>query len=175
MKKCKVCGKEIAHNGFKYIHAKMIHGTMVIGHLPKHDAILDEEDEMYNLKINKKQAEVISKALDLYSRIGSGQTSEMLWHPSVAGKMWAKNDNLNENQMNQKLVRQLLDDIKRIIWGYRPNEHGGITTAEETDKIAYDLHQIIRHKIAWDNEPDGGLTVNFHKPMQYSKEELAKM
>ena len=130
---------------------------------------------MYNLKINKNQAEVISKALDLYSRIGAGQISEILWHPSVAEKMWVKNSNLSENQMNQKLVRQLLDDIKRIIWGYKPNENGGISMAEEIDKIAYDLHQVIRHKIAWDGKPKGGNTVDFHKPMKYSKEELAKM
>ena len=93
---------------------------------------------MYNLKINKKQAEIISKALDLYSRIGSGQVNEILWHPSVAKKMWAKNDNLTENKMNYKIVVKMLDDIKKIIWGYAPNEHGGISMAEETDKIAYD-------------------------------------
>ena len=85
---------------------------------------------MYNLKISKKQAEVISKALDFYSRIGCGQTSEVLWHPSVAKKMWVKNDNLTENQYNHKIVGQLLDNIKKIVWGYSPNEHGGITMAE---------------------------------------------
>jgi hypothetical protein len=130
---------------------------------------------MYNLKINKKQAQVISKSLDLYSRIGCGQVNEILWHPSVAEKMWVKNDNLTENQMNHKVVGQLLDNIKKIIWNYLPNEHGGITMAKETDKIAYDIHQVIRHKLAWEDEPNGGNTVDFHKPMKYSDEKLAEI
>jgi len=123
---------------------------------------------MYNLKINKKQAEVINKALDLYSRIGTGQVNEILWHPSVAKK-------IRENQMNHKIVAQLFDDIKKIIWGYAPNELGGINMAEETDKIAYDLHQVIRHKLAWEENPEGDITVNFRKPMRYSDENLANM
>lgn len=126
---------------------------------------------MYNLKISKKQAKVISKALDFYSRIGCGQMSEVLWHPSVAKKMWVKNDKLTENQYNHKVVGQLLDNIKKIIWNYDPNEHGGINMADENDKVSYDLHQVIRHKLAWDKEPKGGMTVDFHKPMQYSEEE----
>lgn len=127
---------------------------------------------MYNLKISKKQAEIISKALDFYSRIGCGQMSEVLWHPSVAKKMWVKDsNNLTENQWNNKVISQLLDNIKKIIWGYEPNEHGGITMAEEDDKIAYDLHQVIRHKLAWEETPEGGITVDFHKPMKYSEEE----
>ena len=130
---------------------------------------------MYNLKINKTQAEVISKALDIFSRVGSGQVNEILWHPSVAKKMWVKNDNLTENQNSHKLIAKLLDDIKKIIWDYDPNEHGGIGMAEEIDKIAYDLHQVIRHKIAWEENPKGGNTINFHKPMQWSKEKLAEM
>jgi Zn-dependent M32 family carboxypeptidase len=130
---------------------------------------------MYNFKINKKQVEVISKALDLYSRIGAGQVNEILWHSSVAKKMWVKNDNLTENKMDYKIVVKMLDDIKKIIWGYKPNEHGGISMAEETDKIAYDLHQVIRYKLAWDENSEGGLTVDFQKPMRYSEEKLAKI
>jgi len=130
---------------------------------------------MYNLKVNKKQAEVISKALDLYSRIGAGQVNEILWHPSVAKKMWVKNDNLTENQMNHKIVEKMLDDIKKIIWGYAPNEHGGIGMAEEDDKIAYDLHQVIRHNLLVEKNDPNNITFDFKEPMKWSKEELAEM
>ena len=130
---------------------------------------------MYNLKINKKQLKVISKALDIYSRIGIGQVDEILWHPSVAKKMWVKNNNLTENKINHKLVRKMLDDIKKIVWNYDPNTYGGISMAEEDDKVAYDLYQVIRHKLAWEEKPEGGITVNFHEPMKWSKEELAKI
>jgi hypothetical protein len=45
MKICKICGKEIAYNGCKYIHAKIIHGSMYIKNLPKHEAILKEKEK----------------------------------------------------------------------------------------------------------------------------------
>ena len=45
MKLCVICGKEIIHNGFKWMHGRSIHGSIEIG-APQprdHDAISAED------------------------------------------------------------------------------------------------------------------------------------
>jgi hypothetical protein len=46
----------------------------------------------------------------------------------------------------------------------------------EESKISWDLIQVIRNKIAWSNRPEGGMTVDFGKPIQSSlSESLARV
>ena len=43
----------------------------------------------------------------------------------------------------------------------------------EEAKIAYDLHQVIRHQLAWDQKPEGDITVDFDTPVKFSRQALA--
>jgi hypothetical protein len=59
--------------------------------------------------------------------------------------------------------------------GLPRNAYHGIFSDKIPDeaRVAWDLHQVIRHRLSWDDQPEGGITVNFDTPMKYGKEELA--
>ena len=39
-------------------------------------------------------------------------------------------------------------------------------------RIAWDIQQVIRHRIAWDRNPKGNITVDFDSPLKTSDEQL---
>lgn len=115
---------------------------------------------MYILKITEDQAKIISKALDLYSRIFMGQFKEILdfqfgWKMELEDHEWC---------------RKALQTVKRVATGLENNAYYGIFSEKISNKAraAYDIHQVIRNKLAWDNNPNGGITVNFDKPINTS-------
>jgi len=42
-------------------------------------------------------------------------------------------------------------------------------------RIAWDLQQVIRHRLAWDRNPKGGIQVSFDDPLKSSREPLASI
>ena len=123
---------------------------------------------MYNLNITKEQAEVLIKALDLYSRIGIGQFEEILKHPTWRYKLISSDHQIN------RAAEIMIADLRQLITGER---HGGpgITVSEEHNRIAYDMLQVIQHRLAWDENPEGGTQVNFHDPIQWADHGLAEI
>lgn len=68
-------------------------------------------------------------------------------------------------------VRDALDKVKALIFPeLAPGEHH--KERPEDALIAHDIHDVIRHQLAWDRNPEGGFTVDFDKPYQESKEAL---
>jgi len=125
---------------------------------------------MYNLKITKEQAEVIIKALDLFSRIGIAQFEEILKHPTWQKRIWSGEVDLD----HIREAEHSIDMAKFLITGER---HGGpgITVADEPNRVAYDILQVIQHRLAWDEKPEGGIQVNFRDPIKWSDQPLAKI
>lgn len=139
------------------------------------DAILEKyktlEKIKYQLFISKKQARVITSALDLFSRIGIGQLEEVLRHPQYANVIF--NDHIS-----YKICKEHLNRIKELLTEFGPNASYGIghPKVHGDCTISYDLMQVIRHRLAWDNNPEGGVQVDFGEPMRFSnEEELAKI
>ena len=137
------------------------------------DAILKKYKTLikYQLTISEKQARVIISALDFFSRIGIGQLEEILRHPQYANIIF-------NNNATYKVCKELLDEPKRLLTNFPPNASYGIGNPEVHSDctISYDLMQVIRHRLAWDNNPEGGIQVSFGKPMRFSnEEELAKI
>jgi len=124
----------------------------------------------YQLTISEKQARVIITALDLFLRIGLGQFEKILDHPQYLHKII--NDNVSFKESEKLLYR-----IKSILTGYPPYASHGIGSLKvhEDCTISYDIAQVIRHRLAWDKKPEGGLTTDFGTPVQFSNEELAKI
>lgn len=116
----------------------------------------------YNLEITEKQAKIIIQSLDFFSRMGCGQWNEIFYHPSIG---FSKEPNINE------IARNNINFTKNLIMGLGKNEFIGIFESDECNKIAWDILQVIRHRIAWDNEPRGGIQVIFDTPFKSSKQE----
>ena len=129
---------------------------------------------MYKMMISKEQARTMIQALDLFSRIGIGQFDELLNHPT-----WQ--NALIQNKIKHShrvVVNHLLDSIKRLVTGYPSNVSQGITIADEPNRVAYDLIQVMRHCIAKTrstSEHPMLRLVDHQEPMQWSNQELANM
>ena len=117
----------------------------------------------YKVILNEKQIEILVESLDLYSRLPSGQFDEIFFKMLGLGKL----TNRTEFEKISKQLKEL----------YFPelseNEFYGIhqDSVSEDARIGFDMIQVLRHKLSWDKEPEGGITVNFHEPMKTSTKE----
>ena len=124
----------------------------------------------YTLTLDEKQAELLVCALDLFTRIGIGQFEEIV-------SLWVRDhiSNLSPEQIEK--ARKALGSTKRALTGFTLNASYGIHSPEVPDRfrVARDLLEVIRHRLAWDKHPEGGLQVWFDKPNAISESPLATM
>jgi hypothetical protein len=122
----------------------------------------------YKLTITENQAKAISIALDFYSRISGGQFEEITSH--FPWRNFKDHDELDK-------ATEIFTDLKCLLTGLKRSQPNmGLHTIPERGKIAYDLHQVIRHRLANDN-PDKShkYSVDFDTPRKTSQEPLAEI
>lgn len=116
----------------------------------------------YRIDVNEEQAKIISLALDAFSRMEAGQLE------LVFGMIpWKYYENL-------ELAEPTLKELQLLLTGKQIGNLG-IGNVSNSARIAYDLHQVIRHRLAWDNEPNGGMGVFFDPPKKWSDQPLAEI
>lgn len=116
----------------------------------------------YQLSVNEQQLNIISLALDIFSRLESGQLD---WCFSMI--KWKHRENFAE-------VRPVLEQIQLLLTGMTRGNLG-IGNVSAQSRAAYDIHQVIRHHLAWKNNPEGGITVDFYEPISYGEEPLPEI
>jgi len=176
-------GKERAHKSFRidgeWYNVVSTHPTKGSADKAlrklKSQAVLpkDDVDRPYQLSLTERQAQVLTEALDLFSRIGMGQLEEIAY----VLRSYTKPSE------SSSLLSSRLDELKRLareasnVWMGSPCGCRGISSEEIGDafRVAWDLHQVIRYRLAWDRNPNGGLQVSFDTPMKYSQEPLANI
>ena len=125
-----------------------------------------------NISINIKDINVLTNILDLYSRLGSGQLEELIsQHNSPI-----VNQKLSEDEKEK--LKQHIQQIKEILFPELGNFSSyGIFSNKITDdvKFSYDILQVIRNKVAWYNNPKGGINVNFDEPLKSSSRPLIEV
>ncbi len=92
---------------------------------------------MYNLKVNKKQLEIMSQALHNYMRSEIGQFQ-------YAFDNWRYKD-LWKSKLTT-LQAEWLEDL------FNRNELNTMFGHTENSEIAYDLHQVFRHQLWKENK-----------------------
>ena len=131
--------------------------------------MLGGDDKPYHLAMTERQAQVLVNALDLYSRIGMGQLTEVahILRMNVIGNPSGTVDALDAVE---RLTREAAS-----LWMGGSGGYYGITSEKIRDvfRVAWDLQQVIRYRLAWDRKPEGGIQVHFDDPMKTSEEELA--
>jgi len=120
------------------------------------------------LKLEESQAEILIRALDFYSRIGLGQFPEIINRFKEFD--WNTDYIISERY---SLIGQL-ENISSQLTGLCTGAYRGICgcLAPISSQIAYEILQVVRHKIAWHNETEGGITVKFDEPLKISGLEL---
>lgn len=122
----------------------------------------------YQLDLTKEQAITVMQALDLYSRIGMGQIREVVYHCANS-----EHDPLKRAAARRQ-AEPLLDDAARVLTDLPAGSYFAISAPQidNSNRRAYDIQQVIRHRLAWDESPGGGWHREFDKPMPYSGEGL---
>lgn len=124
---------------------------------------------MYTLTVSKEQAEVISRATEFLARIQMGQLEDV-YYQLLDGQKFK-----NMQHTEQQSVRQLLADAALIVTGHRGATLGMHTqNVPDSARTSWDIYQVIRHVLAWEDHPQGGIQVDFHEPLKVSGQPLAK-
>jgi hypothetical protein len=120
--------------------------------------------EKVTITCSIEQASVISEALDLYSRVLMGQFDNLGWTLAL------------RYNFDVDAAAKLLNELKYVIFPELPRggAYYGIIhpRLHEDSRIAYDIHQVIRQKLAYFRKPEGWITVDFDDPMRTSAENL---
>lgn len=129
----------------------------------------------YKLTINKEQARVICEALELYSRLKHGQISEL--RNLFMDRWCAPNSPFNwDNEW-------ILNALKSMIFPEldRNASYGVGNKIYPESSVAWDVMQVLRHRLAWDRLKAEGKDkpehygVQYNPPMRFGSEPLAKI
>lgn len=120
----------------------------------------------YTLTLTARQAAEISSACEILARLQMGQIDMALRELPLASYL-----DYDKQRMIESILLPLYDDGKK--------RHG---------TIAWDLYQVVRHRLAWDRAVDRGeiepgerrnwskmMGVCYDEPMQWGGETLARI
>lgn len=139
----------------------------------------------YLLKINERQAQLLVDVCDLYSRIGIGQIEEIV-NLARHGMLKHKNGKTADYE-NLNVADHMIRQVKLFLFGLESNANYGIhnETISDMYRVAWDLQQVIRQRLAWDRrgnpqkrewgEELSMMGVHYDEPHKASKEPLPKI
>lgn len=123
-------------------------------------------EQMLQLTMPAATAHIVVDALDLYSRVGLGQLEEI---SSLArfGLLTNANGDAPSNDALED-AEVYLRQTKRALFGFESNASHGIFSSKVNDRFrtAWGVLKAVRHRLAWDRTPSGGIQVSFDEPMR---------
>ena len=132
-------------------------------------------NDKYSLTINKEQARVICEALEVYSRLKHGQIEELR---NLFRDRWCKPNGLfnwDSEYLFVELKARIFPELDR-------NAYYGVGSKIYPEgSVAWDVMQVLRHRLAWDRLKAEGKTepehygVQYNPPMRFGDEPLAQI
>lgn len=138
----------------------------------------------YDIRVSKRQLELLSYACDRLSRIICGQDwtyqefMEEAWEKrckDATGKMMDDDFEGGWYEMRHD-AEAICKQIKKRFWGMEWNAMYGVGY-DDTADILFDLHQVIRHQL-WIDRPESEkshITVDASEAMRFGSEPLAEV
>ena len=136
--------------------------------------MMENEDEIYTIELNKKQLMMVADTLELVSRMLSGQLTVSTIYPFR--DILYEQKNKNNIDIKREKIEEHLREIKKILFpslhfnashgiGYNDNSH--------SDHL-YEMYKQIRHLLQRENEMNGKDTPNVHSgvPLRLTKNPL---
>lgn len=134
------------------------------------------EATKYTLTVTREQAGVIQDALESYARLRAGQIDMVI--------IDTFRDRFITEQcpgFTHQVVDHLCGELKKQIFPelYLNSYYGVGGSVYPTASVAWDMMQVVRHRLAWDRLADKGRTepefygVQYNRPMQFGSEPLA--
>lgn len=114
------------------------------------------------LMLSTKQCALVCTVSEFYARLFTGQLEYALDYLTTTGGCFAG---------NHAEVRAICTKVKRLLFGLESSVSLGVGhRAASADKdISWDIYEVVRHRLAWDRHPGGGMTVDFGRPMHWHK------
>ncbi len=112
------------------------------------------EERTYTIRLNEEQLQLLNNACELMSRLHMGQWDSLRY------------------ELGLDVSEPSVFDLAHFA-GLLPYDGGywGIyheKTPENARKF-WDMLQVMRHRLAWDREPEGGIYCQFDEPRQSSE------
>jgi len=134
------------------------------------------EDQNYTLTVTRHQAGVIQDALEAYARLRMGQINTV-----ITDAFLDRYANKEYPGFTYDVVQQLCGELKKQIFPELfPGAYYGVGAKVYPERdVAWDVHSVIRHRLAWDRLADEGKEkpdfygVQYNQPMRFSGEPLA--
>jgi hypothetical protein len=127
----------------------------------------------YTIELTENQAAVIQRACEVYMRLCIGQLEHV--HDVT---IWGEAEPKEGHAIEANRVRAYSNALKFEMFGFNPQESWGVYQSPNRIRTAYDVIQVIRHRLAWDIRPlqDGkGWNVNYNTPLQCGDEPLPEI
>lgn len=113
----------------------------------------DADNRLHRMELTKRQLQFLSEACDNYSRCICGQLDVALEESIWKGlELTYSTATFNTKHEIQEKVRQLLYEIKSLVWDLGPGTNQGVKYDDKAD-VLYDMHQVIRHYL-WRLQPE---------------------
>jgi hypothetical protein len=123
----------------------------------------------YIITVDEEQLKVINSALDFYSRVMTGQLEEII--DPVNSPLRDRLIKIDDREDFELCIEKMKGKVFPEAPIHGSLGIGNVNTKEEA-KMAYDMYQVFRHKIAWTNKPQGGIQVDFDNPLKFSHHKL---
>lgn len=109
----------------------------------------------YLLELDERQARLIMCALDLYTRVGTGQLKEVVSIFRQFGKMKDGEEAWKSHDRWATSVQNVTEDLCVVVTGFPAQGAHSIGSHLVHDRFrqAYDILKVMRHRIAWDTKP----------------------
>lgn len=118
----------------------------------------------YRLTFTEDHLHALLMATEFHERIAMGQFREVLEVVDPGFKLPHENREMAEQMLTiarRYLMPALATD--NSYWGIRSRE------VRDENRVMYDILQVVRHRLAWDRHPEGGMTINFDRPWRSSE------
>ena len=125
--------------------------------------------------MNERQAEIVIKALDLYSRLACGQLEDI--------ENFYRNESIRKEGIVARLSPGVLNGmyehvrlLKSLLFNQPHGGSLGIGNPEVAGwaRVCYDVQRVIEHGVAWAKRPEGGHGVDFREVDKLGDEPLAE-
>lgn len=119
------------------------------------------ENTRYVLKLREEDARIVCRACELFTRLHIGQLDELVF------ELMKYQEGDDDFSQKRDIAKSLLMSVRSLMFPELPPFAGASHSAGHTeqDGRAWNVYQVLRHAIAWNNHPEGGVTVDFAAPL----------
>lgn len=121
---------------------------------------MKKPEERYVLTLTPEQEYIVEQALELLARLHIGQferIAELLCDP---------------RDIDYCKRRDLASDLLRlaaiVVFGRNACNYPDINGKSEEHERAWTIYSVLRHTRSWHENPEGGFTVNYDEPLNFT-------